>query len=82
MLTNLKMSLNLVFVLKWVKTAECLGSGCGSVGRAVASDTRGSQFKSSHRQIFIYILNYCLLSTCIEKTKNKEKGGGMAHYFF
>ena len=26
------------------------GSGCGSVGRAVASDTRGPRFESSHRQ--------------------------------
>ena len=24
------------------------GSGCGSVGRAVASDTRGQRFESSH----------------------------------
>ena len=31
-----------------------LGSGCGSVGRAVASDTRGLRFESSHRQNFIY----------------------------
>ena len=30
------------------------GSGCGSVGRAVASDTRGPQFESSHRQKCIY----------------------------
>ena len=30
-----------------------LGSGCGSVGRAVASDTRDPRFKSSHRQTFI-----------------------------
>ena len=30
------------------------GSGCGSVGRAVASDTRGPQFESSHRlRIFL-----------------------------
>ena len=29
------------------------GSGCGSVGRAVASDTRGPRFESSHRQKFI-----------------------------
>ena len=29
-----------------------LGSGCGSVGRAVASDTRGPQFESSHWQKF------------------------------
>ena len=34
------------------------GSGCGSVGRAVASDARGPLFESSHRQIillFIYL---------------------------
>ena len=40
-----------------------VGSGCGSVGRAVASDSRGLRFKSSHRQKFIFILNICLLST-------------------
>ena len=28
---------------------------CGSVGRAVASDTRGPRFESSHWQKFIYI---------------------------
>ena len=27
-----------------------LGSGCGSVGRAVASNTRGLRFETSHRQ--------------------------------
>ena len=26
------------------------GRGCGKVGRVVASDTKGPQFKSSHRQ--------------------------------
>ena len=40
-----------------------LGSGCGSVGRAVAFDTRGPRFESSHWQKFIYTLNICLLST-------------------
>ena len=55
-------------------------SGCGSVGRAVASDTRGPQFESSLRQTFIYILNICLLST-IEKTKIKKKRPGMAHFY-
>ena len=25
------------------------GSGCGSVGRAVASDSKGTRFESSHR---------------------------------
>ena len=28
------------------------GSGCGSVGKAVASDTRGPRFESRHRQSF------------------------------
>ena len=39
------------------------GSGCGSVGRVVASNSRGPRFESSHWQNFIYILNICLLST-------------------
>ena len=33
-----------------------LGSSCDSVGRAVASDTSGPQFESSHLKIFN---NYC-----------------------
>ena len=55
------------------------GSGCGSVGRAVASNTKGLQFESSHRQKFIYILNICLLSTVYwkdENKKEKEAGNG------
>ena len=28
------------------------GSGCASVGRVVASDTRGPRFESSHRRNF------------------------------
>ena len=39
-----------------------VGVGCGSIGRAVASDTRGPRLESSHWQKFIYILNICLLS--------------------
>ena len=30
------------------------GSGCGSVGRAVASHTRGPRIESSHRQTLFY----------------------------
>ena len=37
--------------------------GCGSVGRAVASDSRGTQFESSYIE--------CLLSTLL-KDENKE----------
>ena len=53
-----------------------MGSGCGSVGRAVATDTRGLWFESSHWQKFIYILNICLLSTVYWKEENKEKEAG------
>ena len=38
-----------------------LGSGCGSVGRAVTSDSRGPQFESIHWYKFIM------------KKQNKEK---------
>ena len=40
-----------------------LGSGCGAVGRAVASDTRGPQFESSHWQ------NLYALSTVLKRQK-------------
>ena len=36
------------------------GSGGGSVGRAVASNSRGPRFESSHRQKFILNI-YCQL---------------------
>ena len=29
-----------------------LRHGCGSIGRAVASETKGPRFESSHRQIY------------------------------
>ena len=53
-----------------------MGSGFGSVGRAIASNTKGPWFKSSHRQKFIYLLNICLQSTVYWKDENKEKEGG------
>ena len=46
------------------------GQGCGSVGRAVASDTRDPRFKS--RQWFVYQMYN-------RKDENKEKEAGMAH---
>ena len=54
-----------------------LGSGCGSVGRAVAFDTRGPWFDSSHWQNFIEQL---FIINCIEKTKINKKSTGMAHF--
>ena len=56
------------------------GSGCGSVGRVVASDTRGPQIESSHRQIFIKII-YLRIVNCVEKTKINKKRPRMAHVF-
>ena len=44
-------------------------SGCGSVVRAVASDTRDPWFKSRHQQNFIYELYN-------GKDKNKEEEAG------
>ena len=42
-----------------------LGIGCGSVGRAVASDTRGLRFESSHWVTLYYLYSV----NCFEKTK-------------
>ena len=58
-----------------------MGSGCGSVGRVVAFDTRGLRFKSSHRQNFNCILIICLLSTVYRKDENKEKEAGNGPFF-
>ena len=51
---------------------------CGSVGRAVASDTRCPRFESSHRQKFIYNEHLFIVNCqlCIEKTKIKKKEAG------
>ena len=49
------------------KNISKLGSDCGSVGRAVAFDSRRLWFESSHRQKFI--LNV------YGKDENKEKEG-------
>ena len=49
-------------------------SGCGSVGRAVASDTKGLQFESSRWQL---LLNRGLLALAVcRKDENKEKEAG------
>ena len=43
-------------------------SGCGSVGRAIASDTRGLQFASSPLQILM------VLSTALKNEKKEKRG--------
>ena len=56
-----------------------VGSGCGAVGRVVASDTRGPGFESSHRQL---LLNSYLLLTVCRKDEHKEKEAGNGPFFF
>ena len=46
------------------------GSGCGSVGRAVASNTRGPQFESGHRQN-LYWTEFTV--DCNEKKKKRGR---------
>ena len=54
-----------------------LGSGGGSVGRAVASDTRDPRFESRHQPNFIYHLYI----KKVEETKIKYKRPGMANLY-
>ena len=56
------------------------GSGCGSVGRAVASHTKGPQFESSHWQNLYWTFVYLFAINCIEKTNINKKRPGMANF--
>ena len=60
-------------------TVNFVGSGCGTVGRAVASDTRGPGFESCLWQL---LLNVYLLLTVCRKDENKEKEAGNGPIFF
>ena len=44
-------------------------SGCGSVGRAIASDTRGPWFGSGHRQknLFYFEIEHLFTVNCVLK---------------
>ena len=44
-----------------------VGSGGGSVGRAVASEAKGPRFESSYRQIILS--DICLLSAVLKRQK-------------
>ena len=46
-----------------------VGSGCGSVGRAVASNTKVPRFKSSHWQKFIYIEHLFTVNYVLKRQK-------------
>ena len=56
-------------------TATFIGQWCGSVGRAVTSDSRGLRFESSHRQKFILNIVNCQLYWK-DDNKGKEAGTG------
>ena len=60
------------------QTKHPLGNGCGSVGRAVAADTKGPWFQTSPRQLLV---NHFFPITVVEKTKIKEKRPGMGYYY-
>ena len=65
-----------------MKNKSSEGSGFGSVGRAVAFDTRGLRFDSRPWQNFIEHLSVNLfIINCIEKTKINKKRPGIAHFF-
>ena len=53
-----------------------VGSDCCSVGRAVASTTRGPWFESSHCK---FNIEHLFTVNCIEKMKIKNKRPGMDH---
>ena len=49
-----------------------MGNGSSGVGRAVASDTRGPGFESSHRQLLLNF--YLLLTVCRKDEKYRTRG--------
>ena len=58
-----------------IKNIWASESGCGSVGKAVASDTRGLPFKSNHQQKFINI-EHLFSVYWKDGIKEKEAGNG------
>ena len=60
----------LIFSSHWI------GSDCCSVGRVVASTTRGPWFESSHCK---FNIEHLFTVNCIEKMKIKNKRPGMDH---
>ena len=52
------------------------GQWCGSVGRAVASNTRGPRFESSHWQKCIYIEHLFTVNCVLKRRKEKEAENG------
>ena len=51
-----------------------MGSGCGSVGRAVTSNTSSLRFESSHQQKFIYIEHLFTVNRVLKRRKRRKRG--------
>ena len=62
-----KLGSNFVFEIKERQQLWKEGSGCGTVGRAVPSNTTGRGFESSHQQLLLNI--YLLLTDCRKDEK-------------
>ena len=58
------------------KNIEVRGSGCGSVGRAVTSDTKDPLFKCSHLLNFIPNM-YLQLTVELDDHEEKQAGNGL-----
>ena len=63
---------------RWVKNSRQSGSGCGSVGKAVASDTRVRGLNPVIGEVLLDIVN-CQL---FWKDENKEKEAENGPFFF
>ena len=59
--------------MKSTQVSSPMGGGCGSVGIAVASNSRGPRFESSHLQIFIF--NKFTFNCWKDENKGKEASG-------
>ena len=64
-----------IYYLRSFGVKEILMYRCGSVGRSIASDTRGPRLESSHRHI---LFTYLLIQSSVLKSQNKEKRPEMA----
>ena len=63
-----------IFWVQWWKILKNQESDFSSVGRAVASDTSGLQFKSSQRKNLYWTFVYLFTINCNEKTKMNKRG--------
>ena len=56
-----------------IRNEQRVDSSCGTVGSAIASDSRGPGFESSYQQLFLN--NYLLLTVCRKDENESQRGG-------